>query len=434
MNENTIKPSVFPTKEQTDAAKIAAYEAEKAKVVAEIFNSQLLSDTPQTHATAVDMMRQRTANQLEELKRNGKVQDPSLAEKTSTMIADEQRNQRTEEQIKLRDEQLRKNSSQIQNYQIQANAASERNNNNKTNQLYPQQMETNNNNYQNNYVPPANPPQQPPINNNNGYGENYGKNPSNINPYISEISQPNYNAPYDVIPLPSEGKLYRNKRANVKIAYMTTADENILTSPNLLQSGEFLEILINRKLLEPDLRYKDLHVGDRNAIMLWLRATGYGEMYPVTILDGNNIPFDTEVNLNELKTIKLGAEPDAEGLFDFNLPLTRANIKFRMLNCGDIDEIEKMVEKDKVNNLPIDNTSTYTLERMIVEVNGDRNRAMIKNFVNEIRLPDGKKLNQYVDKINSGIDLDIVVGTPGGGSVSTFLPLNINFFWPNVKL
>ena len=305
MNENTIKPSVFPTKEQTDAAKIAAYEAEKAQVVNEIFNSQLLSDTPQTHATAVDMMRQRTANQLEELKRNGRVQDPSLAEKTSTMIADEQRKKRTEEQMRLRDEQLKKNSSQIQNYQIQANAASERNNNNKTNQLYPQQMETNNNNYQNNYVPPANPPQQPPINNNNGYGENYGKNPSNINPYISEISQPNYNAPYDVIPLPSEGKLYRNKRANVKIAYMTTADENILTSPNLLQSGEFLEILINRKLLEPDLRYKDLHVGDRNAIMLWLRATGYGEMYPVTILDEKNIPFDTEVNLNDLKTIKL---------------------------------------------------------------------------------------------------------------------------------
>ena len=39
---------------------------------------------------------------------------------------------------------------------------------------------------------------------------------------------------------------------------MTTADENILTSPNLLQSGEFLEILMNRKILEPGLRYKDL--------------------------------------------------------------------------------------------------------------------------------------------------------------------------------
>jgi hypothetical protein len=31
---------------------------------------------------------------------------------------------------------------------------------------------------------------------------------------------------------------------------MTTADENILTSPNLLQSGEFLNVLINRKILE----------------------------------------------------------------------------------------------------------------------------------------------------------------------------------------
>ena len=42
-----------------------------------------------------------------------------------------------------------------------------------------------------------------------------------------------------------------------------------------------VEILINRKILEPDLRYEDLLVGDRNAIMIWLRATGYGEMYPV---------------------------------------------------------------------------------------------------------------------------------------------------------
>jgi hypothetical protein len=92
---------------------------------------------------------------------------------------------------------------------------------------------------------------------------------------------------------------------------MTTADENILTSPNLLQSGEFLNVLI-RKILEPDLRYNDLLVGDRNAIMIWLRATGYGEMYPVTLLDENGDAFDTELNLNELKTKELGAEPDDE--------------------------------------------------------------------------------------------------------------------------
>jgi hypothetical protein len=68
-----------------------------------------------------------------------------------------------------------------------------------------------------------------------------------------------------------------------------------------------------RKILEPDLRYNDL-LGDRNAIMIWLRATGYGEMYPVTLLDENGDAFDTELNLNELKTKELGAEPDDEGL------------------------------------------------------------------------------------------------------------------------
>ena len=175
-------------------------------------------------------------------------------------------------------------------------------------------MENNQNNYVppvNNYVPPA-PPAQPPVYNT----ASYGQNPSNVDPHIIELSQPNYNAPFDVITLPSKGKLYPNKKASIRLAYMTTADENILTSPNLLQSGKFLEILINRKILEPDLRYKDLHIGDRNAIMLWLRATGYGEMYPVVLQDENGEEFETDINLDDLETKDLGAEPDADGLFD----------------------------------------------------------------------------------------------------------------------
>ena len=201
-----------------------------------------------------------------------------------------------------------------------------------------------------------------------------------------------------------------------------------------MASGEFLEILINRKLLEPDLRYKDLHTGDRNAIMIWLRATGYGHMYPVTLLDENKEQFDTDVNLNELKTKSLGVDPDEEGLFYFQFPLCKAQIKFRLLNCGDVDIIEKMVETDKLNKLPVNNENIYTLEKMIVEVNGERNRTIIKDFVNSIRIRDGKEFNDYVEKIESGIDLNIEIKTPGGESIATFLPLNFNFFWPNFGL
>jgi hypothetical protein len=476
------KPQVLPTREQqqqriaamqaAEQAKVAAYEAEKAMVANDIYNSiqQTENVTPE-RMDAVEMMRRRTEEQMNQMKTQGQVVDPRFAEEDNapTRVVQDQSNARNQEQMRLRDEQLKKNQEQIRMYQMQANQAVDRHNPNNIDLYQPNMGQQNNqmnqpqynagnqyqqntyqgntqgnfgqqNTYQgntgqqNSYTPPVPPvpPSKPPVN--PGYGDNYGKNPSNVDPYILELSQPNYNSPFDVIPLPSEGKLYRSKKPNIRLSYMTTADENILTSPNLLESGEFLEILINRKMLEPDLRYKDLHVGDRNAIMLWLRATGYGEMYPVTLLDEKDVPFDTDINLNNLATKNLGVEPDENGHFDYTFKLCKAQIKFKLLTCGDIDAIDRLVALDKKNNLPINKTNTYTMEHTIVSVNGDTSKSTIREFSNAIRIGDAKAFNEYIELIESGIDLNIDVRTPGGGSVKTFLPLNINFFWPNVKL
>ena len=418
-NDKNQKPNVFPTpkeiKESEERAKIAAYEAEKKMVTSEVYSN---AEVPNDQSDAISMMRKRTEEQMRIKEQLGVVKDASLSENTSSYQS--LNKQKNEEQLRLRDEQLIKNKQLIDKFQKQTEEASIR----KTITQPTTQPSMENN--QGGYVPPK----QPPTNN----VISYGQNPSNINQYIVELSQPNYNSAFDVIPLPSKGKLYQNKKQNARVSFMTTADENILTSPNLLQSGEFLEILINRKLLEQDLRYKDLHVGDRNAIMIWLRATGYGEMYPVTLLDENDVPFDTEINLHELKVKNLGAEPDAEGLFDFTLPTSKVNLKFKLLTCGDIDDIEKMVEQDKLNESPINNSSIYKLEKSIVEVNGNRNKEEIKMFIDNIRIMDGKAFNDYVDNVDSGIDLNIEIQTPGGGSIKTFLPLNINFFWPNFGL
>lgn len=415
---NDKKPNVIPTKEQIAAReaekmRLATYEAEKLQVTNEIYTAQ--EERPQGHLSAMEEMKQRTANQLKEKLENGVVKDESLSEVNATRpygtVADEQ--------IKLRDAQLQKNIEQTRNYQRLSEEALHRH---ETSKNINPIMETTN-------TLPKTPTYVPPMTN-----IDYGQNPTTINPHIFEISQPNYNCAFDVIPLPSQGKLYKNKKANIRIGYMTTADENILTSPNLLASGEFLEILINRKILEPELRYADLHVGDRNAIMLWLRATGYGEMYPITMLDEEDQPFETNVNLDELKTKNLGAEPDNEGLFDFQFPLSKAVIKFKLLTCGDVDAIEKQVEKDNTDGVLINNLNTYNLEHTIVEVNGDRNKQSIKEFVSSIRIFDGRELTKYIEKIESGIDLNINVPTPRGGSIATFLPLNVNFFWPDFRL
>jgi hypothetical protein len=157
-------------------------------------------------------------------------------------------------------------------------------------------------------------------------------------------------------------------------------------------------------------------------------------MYPITVLDENDIPFDTEINLNDLKYKELGAEPDAYGLFTFVLPLSKIELKFRFLTCGDIDEIDSIVEQDKLDGIPIDNTSIYKLSRMIMSVNGDTSEQAIKTLAESMRIKDSKAFLDYIEKIESGVDLNITVQTPGGGSITTFLPLNVNFFWPNIRV
>jgi len=424
------RPQVIPTKDQmassnADRAKKEAFEAEKNLATNEIYMGPTkLQDTPLGHADALAAMQERTARQLEQNKMYGNVVEPELAEST-TKINMEASRRRSEEQIEARDAQLQKNIEQTKNYQRLAEEATTRKY--QTNS-YEENMTTNQS-YEQGYTPRPVPSQQTisqptPV----------APASNTTNPYLLEISQPNYNSPFDVIPLPSQGKVYRNKKQNIRVSYMTTADENILSSPNLLQSGEFLSILINRKILEPELRYKDLLVGDRNAIMIWLRATGYGEMYPVTILDENENPFEAEINLNELKTKNLGAEPDEEGLFDYKFKLSQVDAKFKFLTCGEIEDIDKLVESEKENGVLVDNSTTYMFEKMIVQINGNRDKNAIKDFVSSIRIKDGKDFNKYVQSIESGIDLNISVGTPGGGSVDTFLPLNLGFFWPDFRV
>ena len=317
---------------------------------------------------------------------------------------------RTEEQVRLRNEALQKNIDATRNYETQFNSAMDK----------PKPQD------QPKVIPQSRQVITAPIQKN--------VNMSTNEQYIQQLSQPQYNMSFDLLPLPSEGKVYRGKRTNIKVAYMTTADENILSSPNLLSSGDFLEILMNRKILENDIRYRDLNVGDRNAIMLWLRATSYGEMYPVTLLDENDTPFETEINLNDLKVKKLGAEPDSEGYFDFYLPVSKQNIKFKLLTVGDVEDIDKILTKEKEDGIPINNLNTYTLEKQIVEVEGERNKNFIRDFVQCLRIRDSKELKKYITEIESGIELDIEVSTPGGGTIKTFLPLNYRFFWPDISI
>ena len=78
------------------------------------------------------------------------------------------------------------------------------------------------------------------------------------------------NISYDVVELPSRGIMYPNRTKSVKVAYLTAADENILSSPNLIASGEVINELLKRKVLTKEVAIEDMVEEDRQAILLSL--------------------------------------------------------------------------------------------------------------------------------------------------------------------
>jgi hypothetical protein len=250
---------------------------------------------------------------------------------------------------------------------------------------------------------------------------------------ITPLVEPDFGSDYDMLPLPSEGKVYAHKKASLKVSFLNAADENILTNPNLLKSGKFLEVLFTRKILDTTISYRDLLVGDRDAIMIWLRSTGYGTNYPIEVMDPKSFEeFTTEIDLDELKTKKLKIEPNEEGYFDYELPASKKKIKFKFLTVGDAEDIEKRSEELKKNPTSTFDLATFTLQKQIVEVEGNRDPLYIRDFVGKMRMADSRAFKKYVTDNECGIDLNLVVQAPGGGQVKTFFPLNPAFFWPEL--
>lgn len=240
--------------------------------------------------------------------------------------------------------------------------------------------------------------------------------------------------PYDLIPLPSEGVLYTGKQKSIEVEYLTAMDENILTSQNLLMNGKFVDVLLKRKIKNKDIDPKNLLIGDRNAILIWLRATGYGEKYPVTITTEDGEDFESEVDLTTLKQKPLGATPDENGLFDFELPMSKKKVKFRLLTAKDEDELNKRIEAQKKRKSEYTDTVTHKLGLQIMGVDGRTDKQWIFNYVRVMPARDSLALRKYINEIEPGMDLSVSIEGPGGEPLDTFLVIGPDFFWPEFGL
>lgn len=241
-----------------------------------------------------------------------------------------------------------------------------------------------------------------------------------------------YKVPYDIIELPSQGLLYPNKKSSVKVEYLTAYDENILTSPNILANGKIIDVLIERKVKDLGFDHNLLLEGDRMAIVLFLRVSAFGEKYIQPVIDPKtNKLVEGEVDLTTLKNKPLTVKPDENGLFDFSLPKSNRSVKFRLLTGKDEEEID-VVDKQTMerNKNDVSTKTTLRLERSIMEIDGEKDKIKISNILKALPIMDIRKLNKYMSDIEPGVDFKTTARTQGGESVTCFLRINKNLFWP----
>ena len=102
---------------------------------------------------------------------------------------------------------------------------------------------------------------------------------------ISVYGQMNFNLPHDVVPLPTGGVFYKNKKKSLKIGYLTAADENILLNASSNNKDGVVIQLMRSKIYENDIRPEELLTGDVEAILIFLRNTAFGTNYEITLTD-----------------------------------------------------------------------------------------------------------------------------------------------------
>ena len=243
-----------------------------------------------------------------------------------------------------------------------------------------------------------------------------------------------YRTPYDIIELPSQGILYKNNKKSVKVEYLTAMDESVISSPNISSGNKLIDILITRKVKDLGFSSEDLLVGDRTALMVFLRVTAFGEDYTQLVFHPEKGDFvEAIIDLSTLSQKKLTIKPDENGEFEFLLPKTNKKVTFTLLTGKD-EEIVDLKDNEFKKRDPdgISNKLVFLLEQQIKSVDGDRDKIRISNVIKKLPIIDTRSLRKYINEITPGLDFKTIARTQGGESLNTFLRFGSNFFWPEL--
>ena len=240
--------------------------------------------------------------------------------------------------------------------------------------------------------------------------------------------------PTEVIDLPSGGKVYPKDsplaEGKLELKYMTTKEEDILMSENLIKKGVVIDKLLDSLIVTKGVKQEHLVLGDKNAVLVAARILAYGPEYTVEVSNPNNLEQKVEhtFDLTECPFKETVDGVDySDNSFDFETPIGKNKVKFKLLTGVEEKLIEKDLEQSKKfgYNTEISTRLRYT----IIEVDGDNKPETITAFSQNMLARDSVALRNYIQEISPDIDLTSEIQI-GGEAVSVSIPLTVEFFWP----
>ena len=241
--------------------------------------------------------------------------------------------------------------------------------------------------------------------------------------------------PTEVIDLPSGGKVYPKDsplaEGKIELKYMTTKEEDILMSENLIKKGVVIDKLLDSLIVTKGVNQASLVLGDKNAVLVASRILAYGPEYTAEVTNPND-PEQKVEHTFDLTTCPFKTLPDGvdytDNSFDYTTEIGKNKIKFKLLTGKE----EALIEKDLKQSAKFGYSSDITtrLRYTITEVDGDNKPETINSFSQNMLARDSVALRNYIQSISPDIDLTSEIEI-GGETVSVSIPLTVGFFWPN---
>ena len=176
-------------------------------------------------------------------------------------------------------------------------------------------------------------------------------------------------------------------------------------------------------------------MGDKNALIVGARITGYGPSYMTKVgcpacKETQEVDFDLNNLTVRNSSVPAGVERTSENTFFVTLPQSKVQVELGLMTGREERSFVEMNTRKRKKNLQ-ESTATDLLKLLILSVNGSEEPQMINQFIGVMPISDSRYVRDVYEQISPDVDLNHdfrCLNCDHEGRVG--VPLNVDFFWP----